>query len=88
MFKKLNRIIQGWTNYIWESHDIRLMAEQRAVECSGCENALYGKVLSFLDDDVKEIEGMYCGLCDCPLSTLLRSPESQCKINLWQSKTF
>lgn len=83
MLKKLNNIVRGWANYLWESNDIKILAEKRALECACCPSALYGKVLDFLPDDVKEIEGMYCDLCTCPLSSLLRSPDSKCKANRW-----
>lgn len=85
---KIRTIINGWSNYIFEKPEIELLAMERAKVCGKCENAVWGLIPQFLNDDVKQIEGLECKLCECPLSTLLRSPESSCKLNLWQSKTF
>lgn len=68
---------------MWKSEKIETMAKERAKVCSECPNAKRAKVIDFLEDDVKEIEAMACVLCDCPLSTLLRSPKSKCKANKW-----
>jgi len=68
---------------MWESPATRLMAESRALNCANCEHAEHGSILEFLEDDVKEIQGMKCNLCECPLSALLRSPNERCKIDKW-----
>lgn len=83
MLVKLQNILSGWKNYLWESPEVRTMAEARAKECAVCINAVKGSIIEFMADDVKEIEGMICALCDCPLSTLLRSPKEKCKANKW-----
>ena len=83
MLGKLQNILSGWRGYIWESPATRLMAESRALNCATCEHAEHGVVISFLNDEVKEIKGMKCGLCDCPLSALLRSPNEKCKLDKW-----
>ena len=83
IMSKLNDIVSGWSNYLWESKEVNEMAKERAVDCSDCEHAIKTKLLSFVDDDVKEIEGMACNLCMCPLSSKLRSPESKCDAGKW-----
>ena len=85
---KFREILSGWTNYVFDNEHISLMAHERAKECGKCEHSKKGTVIDFLDDDVKEIQGMYCELCDCPLSALLRSPSSKCKADKWQPKTL
>lgn len=87
MLQKLHNILQGWKNYVFESKEIESMAKSRAIECAKCDNAVYGWVAAFVDDGLKDIQGLKCGLCDCPLSGLLRSPESQCKENKWLART-
>ena len=63
------------------------MAKARAVECAKCDNAEWGFVAMLFEDGIKDIKGLKCGLCDCPLSGLLRSPEESCKIGKWQART-
>ena len=87
MLAKLNNILQGWKNYVWESVDIKGMATARAFECAKCDKAVYGMVASLIDDEIKDIKGLKCSLCDCPLSGLLRSPGESCKENKWQART-
>lgn len=77
---KISFIIQGWKNYVFESPEIEKSAKQKAKTCASCEHA----VMSVWDDvlpdtTLVEIKGMKCDLCDCPLSTLLRS-DKPCKI--------
>ena len=83
MLDKLNNIIRGWSNYIFESAEVKSLAQKRAIECAKCPNAVWGLVPQFLEDDVKEIKGLKCALCECPLSTLLRSPDSKCEAGKW-----
>ena len=83
MLSKLQSILTGWRGYLWETPEIKFIAECRAVSCAKCEHAVSGLIVQFMEDDVKEIEGMKCNLCDCPLSTLLRSPKEKCKANKW-----
>jgi len=85
VLEKLNNILVGWKGYIWESPQVEALAKERALQCSNCEFAKVGIVTQFLKDDVKEIEGLYCDRCvgKCPLSTLLRSLEANCKEGKW-----
>lgn len=86
MLNKLNNIITGWKNYVFESKEIESMAKARAVECAKCENAEWGYFPSLVEDRIKDVRGLSCTLCSCPLSGLLRSPESKCKIEKWQAR--
>jgi len=81
---KFRSIINGWANYIFEKPEIELMAMERAKACSKCEHASHAAILDFFEDEVKEIKGMVCDFCDCPLSTKLRSIEEKCPLGLWQ----
>lgn len=62
------------------------MAKARAVECAKCDEAEYGWVLAMVNDKLKDIQGLKCSLCDCPLSGKLRSPEEKCPKDLWQAR--
>lgn len=80
---KLNNIIRGWKGYIWETNESKSLALKRAVVCDGCEFAEWGLIPQFMDDEVKQIKGLQCAKCSCPLSTLLRSPDSKCEEGKW-----
>lgn len=74
----------GWKNYVFENPEIEAMAKQRAEICAGCDHANEGWIAKPLPDGkLQEIEGMICDLCDCPLSTMLRSQDEKCKKNKW-----
>ena len=47
--------------------------KRRAKVCNSCESAVYNKYLDFLNDELKEVEGMVCSDCDCPLLAKIRS---------------
>jgi len=77
---KLKYILEGWTNYTFKSETVELLAKDKATICATCENArisIWDDVLP--DATLKEVEGMVCGICNCPLSTLLRSAKP-CKL--------
>ena len=80
----LKEIISGWSNYVFPSEEIEQMAMERAKVCSECEHVEKGLVAELIGDRIEDIEGLVCGLCHCPLSGLLRSEESKCKIDKWK----
>jgi hypothetical protein len=90
MLDKLHNILQGWKNYAFESKEIESMAKARAVDCAGCDMAVYGLVASLVNDEIKEIKGLVCNGCEtnikCPLSGKLRSPNESCPKGLWQAR--
>lgn len=71
----LLQISKGWKNYVTNEP----IPKHKIEACENCPNKKHGKLLMFIEDDFKEIEGFYCGICKCPLSGLLRSDE-KCKI--------
>ena len=83
MTAKLKSIIKGWSNYINPDPNVEAVAMERAKICSECNHSKNGWYAYFMEDEVTEIKGMVCGLCSCPLSTLLRSRDEKCKIDLW-----
>ena len=79
---KVKDILTGWKNYIDKSEVIESVAKERASICSTCPFAIKDKILTFVKDDFKEVEGYVCGKCKCPLSAKIRS-ESKCDLNKW-----
>lgn len=80
---KINNILSGWKNFIAKSEVTELAAVERARKCIDCNHAVKGKLLAFIKDELKEIEGYKCNKCQCPLSAKLRSENEQCPIGLW-----
>lgn len=77
----ISNIVSGWVNFIAGNYGN--LAKTRAKICSKCPNYTTGWYTSIIKDDIKEINGLLCGLCGCPLSTLLRDPKSKCKAGNW-----
>ena len=71
----VKNIINGWKNVIIKDHEVEDEAKRRAKICSNCEHAKHGTVLKFVKDKLKEVEGLYCGDCKCPLTAKIRSEE-------------
>jgi hypothetical protein len=69
----IKEILSGWHNYLSKSEVSENLAQQRAAICAVCPHAKQGKLLAFVNDSLKEIEGAYCAVCSCPLSAKVRS---------------
>lgn len=79
----LRSIIKGWKNYIGSDSVGLATAEKRAKICAACDEITSGKILMILPDEVKEIQGMKCGKCQCPLSAKTRSLNETCPLKKW-----
>jgi hypothetical protein len=80
---QISNILNGWQNFLTKSEVTESLAEHRAVNCLVCPYLKKGKLLAFIKDDLKEIEGHYCDLCKCPLSAKIRSENETCPIGEW-----
>lgn len=65
---KLQDIIQGWVNVIWENPRIEKIAMDRAVVCSDCFYNVNNT----------------CTSCGCPLIAKTRSEYSKCPMGKWE----
>lgn len=87
---KLSEIVTGWRNYIIENPVTEREAKRRSKICSCCEHAEKSGILVLIvKDNIKEIQGYKCDICDCPLSAKIRSNESKCEFpnnNKWQAE--
>lgn len=81
--EKLQSILEGWKNYFFENQEAEIMAKLRAVECAKCPFAEKKWYAELINDELKDIEGMVCAKCDCPLSSKLRSKEEKCPESKW-----
>jgi hypothetical protein len=82
---KVNEILTGWKKYLFEESPLDdKIANKRAKICSECPEAKKGIYTAILPDySFAEIQGYYCGICKCPLSTKVRSKDSNCPKNKW-----
>lgn len=86
---KLNykAIASGWKNYIFKSPHIEALAKERAKICAdncqyfSAKHKFKGKLMP--DNTLKEIEGVACTSCGCPLSSKLRQVLEQCPEKKW-----
>jgi hypothetical protein len=83
---KLASIIEGWSNHLTGDTNSSRVAYNRSVHCAVCVHAVKsGEVIARLvgGDQIKEIQGYKCNLCNCPLSTKLRSLQASCPAQKW-----
>ena len=81
---KLNSIFHGWKNYAFPDASVEKLAKERAEVCGKCDSAVYGTYEKLMKDfSLKEVQGMKCNECGCPLSTKLRSVEEECPLKKW-----
>jgi hypothetical protein len=85
--KKLKLIFDGWKNYAFENKEVEVLANKRAEFCAKCPFAVIGNISIFINDDIKETEGLVCDRCDtkikCPISMKIRSINEKCPEKLW-----
>lgn len=81
----IDSILTGWKNFIDKSEVVEEIARERAAICAVCPYAKQGKLLTFVKDSLKEIEGAYCDKCKCPLSAKVRSKDI-CPMSKWNDK--
>lgn len=75
-------IVQGWGKYF--KGDVSELEKERAKVCENCPKARVGTYEKFMPDkSLKEIQGLKCDICKCPLSTKLRSKHENCPLGKW-----
>lgn len=77
-------IFNGWKSYIVNDPVVLKLAKKRAAICSGCDKPEHGVFEVILPDfEIKEIQGLKCSICNCPLSTATRSKNYTCPLGKW-----
>lgn len=76
--------MNGWKNYLFADNKIEQLAHDRAQVCADCPSAVYGTYEKLMKDfTLKEVQGMKCKECGCPLSTKLRAEDEECPLKKW-----
>ena len=85
VYDKVKSNIKRLGNYIFTDYEIEVKAKERAKICASGPMAKKGTYPQLMKDyTLKDVEGMVCGVCGCPLSTLLRQDEKGCELNKWE----
>lgn len=81
----LQNIVDGWTNLILPDQVSEELAVKRANICARCPFAEMssGTYTIVVDNRTKNIRGMSCGRCGCPLSAKVRAKNDSCPIGNW-----
>lgn len=82
----LQNIVDGWANLIIPDPVVEEIAIRRASICSECPFAKpFGEVGNIITsmDSIKQIRGVKCSECGCPLSAKVRSKNDSCPRGLW-----
>ncbi|WP_417867959.1 hypothetical protein [Xanthomarina gelatinilytica] len=80
--KQVSNIAQGWGKYF--KGEVGALEKERAKECEQCPEAIVGTFERFMpDNSLKEIQGLKCNICKCPLSAKLRSKNESCPLGKW-----
>jgi len=56
--------------------------KKRAEICDKCPSARYKRYLDFVDDELKDVQGMVCLECSCPIIAKIRSTD-KCPLQKW-----
>lgn len=81
---RLQRIVEGWGNYIFPDKEIETIAKVRALKCATCD---FNK--DILDNDITGflkplgVVIPVCLKCYCPIEAKTRSITDKCEINRW-----
>lgn len=79
---KIKSVINGWVSFF--KGDYTPEQWSRAMICKCCPEAVVGTYEKFMpDESLREIQGLKCNICKCPLSTKLRSEKEVCPLKKW-----
>ena len=71
---KIVSISKAWRAYFKDETSI--LVRERSEICQACPSAVVGTFEKFMPDkSLKNIQGLKCDVCHCPLSTKLRSKD-------------
>lgn len=81
--KQLRNILTGWKNFISKSEVTEMVARVRAEKCNNCEDKEHTILTAFVNENLKDVKGYKCKICQCPLSPKIRSLNEKCPKKLW-----
>lgn len=82
LMAQLSNIKDGWKKYLTGS--VSEEEKRRASICRECPHAVKGNYEKLMPDfSLKEVQGLKCDACKCPLSTKIRSVNEKCPLGKW-----
>ena len=81
---RLQRIIEGWKNYVFRDPEVEKVAKYRALRCATCDfnkDMIDNEITGILKPLGVTIQA--CTKCYCPIAQKTRSMDSKCEINRW-----
>lgn len=80
---QISDIVDAWEDYLLGKTSEETKA--RAAICHKCPHAVKGFFEKFMPDEtLKEVQGLKCAKCNCPLSTKLRGENEKCPLYKWE----
>jgi hypothetical protein len=85
VIRKLRAIVSAYKNYAFPNEEIEQMAIGRAKICAKCDHANPDHPFKLLLDDnrTKDIKGLGCDICHCPISAKIRQIYTGCPEKKW-----
>ena len=69
----MSKILNAWIKVL--KGDTTEEHRRRAEVCKSCPSSKYKKYIDFINDELKEVKGMVCTDCGCPLIAKTRSTD-------------
>lgn len=79
---KVESITEGWKNFVFKNNEVEQVAKERAEICIVCPHR---KEIA-IELRNENIGKLACDICDCPLSSKLRSMMESCPDGRWEAK--
>jgi len=82
---KYQDIVDGYSYLVVQDSEVEKIAQHRASICSKCTQAKYSGTVNTIvvDNKIREIKGLRCGVCTCPISGLVRAEGKVCPLGKW-----
>lgn len=77
---QMSNIIKAWVSVLKQS--TTKQHRKRAKKCKKCNHAKYSKFVDIINDELRDVKGLVCGKCSCPLIAKIRS-DDKCPIDKW-----
>lgn len=82
----LLHVVEGWGKGLglWEvtAEEAALSVERMKI-CAVCPKAKHSKFLAFLKGGAHDVDGVYCGLCGCPVNEKTLVSGERCPEGKW-----
>lgn len=78
---EIKNVYQGWKKHLLKE-PLTFCEKQHLIICSKCDNMKEDEWFDLVDDEITDCNGKKCGVCECPILTLIKS-NKKCPIENW-----